>query len=373
MEESAYQLSQHELEVHEVMKVHQEERVFPSHYPCSTFMIAAGIMQDFQTLLFNAGLEYFAEGEPPQYVKLTMSVVQDFRFSWSTSNPMVHYKIYNKSVDLPLDVFCTAIRVPQWGSLEKIRGQPRPLLELYEEICQGRSFAGEGGKIQNIIFPSIRYFAFFITKCVLARKSASKLSLHDLAFLLAALRRDRTYNLGALIAFCLDINREKGGICGGLIASRLLAFHGVVPHFLDLHFPEEKLDLNAMIHHKFISPPASLINLTFDLTFFKKTTWRVVKTDRPVRLPAPLLFNLDRRNGWSLTEDELDAYIEEHPPPVHDEEGTEESGQPSNIANFPYEQPYYYDYAPSASSSREPGYDYTYDDPPAWGSYQSRN
>jgi hypothetical protein len=115
MEENAYQLSQHELEVHEVMKVHHEEKVFPSHYPCLEFMNAAGILQDFQTLLSNAGLEYFVEGEPPQYVKLTISVVQDFRFSWSTSNPMVHYKIYNKSVDLPLDVFCTAIRVPQWG------------------------------------------------------------------------------------------------------------------------------------------------------------------------------------------------------------------------------------------------------------------
>jgi hypothetical protein len=108
------------------------------------------------------------------------------------------------------------------------------LLELYEEICQGRSFTGEGVKTRNIHFPSIRYFAFFITKCVLARKSASKLSLHDLAFIAAALRRDRTYHLGALIAFCLDINHEKGGICGGLIASRLLALHGVVPHFRDL-------------------------------------------------------------------------------------------------------------------------------------------
>jgi hypothetical protein len=76
------------------------------------------------------------------------------------------------------------------------------------------------------------------------------------------------------------------------------------------------------------------------------------------------LFNLDRRNGWSLTEDELDVYVEEHPPPVHDEEGAELSGQPSNIVNFLYEQPYYV-YAPSASSSREPGYDYTHDDPPA--------
>jgi hypothetical protein len=143
--------------------------------------------------------------------------------------------------------------------------------------------------------------------------------------------------LGALIAFRLDVNHEKGGICGGLIASHLLDLHGVVPHFLDLQFPKEKLDLNSMIHHKFVSPPASLINLTFELNFFKKSTWKIVKTDRSVHLPTPLLFNLDRRNRWSLTKDELDAYVEEHPLPVHDEEGTEESGQPSNIANFPYE------------------------------------
>jgi hypothetical protein len=62
------------------------------------------------------------------------------------------------------------------------------------------------------------------------------------------------------------------------------------------------------------------------------------------------LFNLDRRNGWSLSEDELDAYIEEHPLPVHDEEGAVELGHPSDVVNFSYEKPHY-DYAPSASSS----------------------
>jgi hypothetical protein len=206
-----------------------------------------------------------------------------------------------------------------------MKERPRTLTDLYEEICQGRSFSGENGKIQNIHFPSIRYFAYFITKCVLARKVASKLSSCDLAFIVAALKGDRTYNLGALIAFRLDANREKGGIFGGLIASRLLSLHGVVPHILDLQFPIERLDRNSMIHHKFVSPHACLTNLTFEITFFKKSTWKVVKTDRSVHLPAPLLFNLDRRNGWSLTEGELDAYMEEHPQPVHNEEATEES------------------------------------------------
>jgi hypothetical protein len=143
--------------------------------------------------------------------------------------------------------------------------------------------------------------------------------------------------LGALISFHLDANREKEGICGGLVASHLLALHGVVPHILDLQFPIEKLDFNSMLHHKFVSPLSYLNNLTFEITFIKKSTWKVVKTDRSVLLPAPLLFNLDRRNGWSLTEGELDAYIEEHPQPVHDEEATEESVQPSNIAEFPYQ------------------------------------
>jgi hypothetical protein len=226
---------------------------------------------------------------------------------------MVHYKIYNKSVDLPFDVFCAAIRVPQWGSREKIKERPKPLTDLYEEICQGRSFIGENGKIRNIHLPSIRYFAYFITKCVLARKVANKLSSYDLAFIAATLRGDRTYNSGALIASCLDANHEKGGICGGLIASRLLALHGVVPHVLDLQFPVERLDLKSMIHHKFVSPHACLTNLTFEITFFKKSTWKVVKTDRSVHLPTPLLFNLDRMNGWSLTEGELDAYMEENP------------------------------------------------------------
>ena len=124
-------------------------------------------------------------------------------------------------------------------------------MDLYKEICRGRSFSEEDGKIRSIQFPSIRYFAYFIARCVLARKVASKLSAYDLAFISAALKQDRTYNLGALIALRLTINRERGGICGGLIASRLLAFHGVVPHRIDIQFPLERLDFNSMVSISF--------------------------------------------------------------------------------------------------------------------------
>jgi hypothetical protein len=191
---------------------------------------------------------------------------------------------------------------------------------------QGRSFSDESGKIQSIHLPSIRYFAYFIAKCVLARKTTNKLSSYDLAFISAALRQDRTYNLGALIAFCLAANHEKGGVCGGLIASHLLALHGVVPHDLDIQFFIERFDLNSMLQHKFVSSRAGLSNLSYEITFFKKSGWRVVKSNRLVHLHAPLLFNLDVRNGWSLMEDELDAYMEEHSQHVHDDgEGAEDN------------------------------------------------
>ena len=72
---NVHRLVQRELEVHEVMNVHREEGVFPSLYPCLEFMRAAGILQDFQTLVSNAGLEHFIDGEAKQYAKLTMFVV----------------------------------------------------------------------------------------------------------------------------------------------------------------------------------------------------------------------------------------------------------------------------------------------------------
>jgi hypothetical protein len=78
------------------------------------------------------------------------------------------------------------------------------------------------------------------------------------------------------------------------------------------------------------------------------------------------LFNLDVREGWSLMEDDLNTYIEEHS--QHVEDGGEETGdylvQSSNTAEFPYQQPYY-DYGPSvSSSSQEPNYDHANDEPP---------
>ena len=93
-------------------------------------MEVAGVAHDFHTLLSNAGLERFVEDQPFQYAMLSMSVVQDFRCNLNSPNPTVHYKIYNKSVDLPFGVFCSAMRVPHGGSLEKLKGKPKAWMDL---------------------------------------------------------------------------------------------------------------------------------------------------------------------------------------------------------------------------------------------------
>ena len=142
-------------------------------------------------------------------------------------------------------------------------------MDLYKDMCQGRSFSEESGKIRSIQLPSIRYFAYFISKCVLARRVAAKLSIQYLAFIAAALQRDRSYNLGALIAFRLAYNRERGAFCGGLIASRLLAMHGLAPHYLDVQLPIERLDFNSMIRHNFIPNWAALNNLSYGIPLLR--------------------------------------------------------------------------------------------------------
>ncbi|KAK1665650.1 hypothetical protein QYE76_053809 [Lolium multiflorum] len=90
----------------------------------------------------NKGMVTFNVDDKEHTVYFPKRIDKDFEFHRSRTDPMVRYKIYNKTIDLPFSDFCTAIRVPQWG--EKIRGTPRELSNLYTRICNGRSFSNDG-------------------------------------------------------------------------------------------------------------------------------------------------------------------------------------------------------------------------------------
>ena len=138
--------------------------------------------------------------------------------------------------------------------------------------------------------------------------------------------------------------------------------HGLAPHYLDVQLSIERLDFNSMIRHNFIPNWAALNNLSYGISFAKKSGWRVVKSDRIVCLPAPLLFDLDRRESWSLTEDELNSYMESHGQPAEDdgEWAGDDFTHHSDAGGFQPQQPEY-DFPSTCSSSADPYYDHTRD------------
>ena len=196
------------------------------------------------------------------------------------------------------------------------------------------------------------------------------MGLSDLAFLAAALRNDKTYDLGALIAYRLTTNREKGGVCGGLVASRLLALHGLAPHPLDFLLPIEKLDIDSMKKHNFIADHGSLHVLPYIITFPKRQYLKVSTIVRTVILPAPPL-NLYARENWSVSEAELDTLEGQHGPSMGDNEEEHEGdfSQPPETAGSSYPDPGYAGPSGSSSTAAEPEYDFTRVDPPGWNHY----
>ena len=57
-------------------------------------------------------------------------------------------------------------------------------------------------------FPVVRYFAYFITKCLLARQKVGALSSPGLAVLRHVIEGDNTYSLGAIVARRLHLNKS---------------------------------------------------------------------------------------------------------------------------------------------------------------------
>src|SRR3954466_14440224 len=59
----------------------------PSTFPCPTFLRAAGILNDFLTLVQRVGLTSYMQDESVQYAMLTKTFVESFSFSNSPFKP----------------------------------------------------------------------------------------------------------------------------------------------------------------------------------------------------------------------------------------------------------------------------------------------
>ena len=108
-----------------------------------------------------------------------------------------------------------------------------------------------------------------------------------------ALSGKSKYNVGALIAHHLATNGNKGDLFGGIYATLILESLERTAHPDDVPFPFASFDLAAMKSHEFVTRTSELRNLNYIL-------WFVLTTICEIRLPAPILLDYTRGNGWAF-------------------------------------------------------------------------
>jgi hypothetical protein len=171
-----------------------------STFPCTNFLSDAGILEDFLLLVDRVGLTTYMLDESNQYAMLTKIFVESFKFSNSTFKPSIVFKIYDKSITMSLERFCSILGIAMFATADKIQNCPANLLELYRGVTNDDDHTAQRGKIRNIQLPAIRYFAYYLVTSILGRQNTSNISNYHLAFLATVLDVSRKYNLGALIA-----------------------------------------------------------------------------------------------------------------------------------------------------------------------------
>src|SRR4051812_28263549 len=154
-------------------------------FPCDVFLEAAGIREEFYNLCANAGLTRLATCRVAQYQKLTSCFINSFRYNHDAG--IIEFKIYNYLLTMYLARFCDIIGVPNVGQTAKMNSQPSELRTVFSSFCSQETRDIHHSKISSILFPHLRYFAYFIARGVLARDNTSSSSASDIAILANAL------------------------------------------------------------------------------------------------------------------------------------------------------------------------------------------
>src|ERR1041385_5298059 len=242
-------------------------------FPCEDFMEDAGIREEFYALCANAGLTWLVTSRVPQYETLTAIFVNSFRFYYD--NYTVVFRLYERLLTMPMSTFCEALGLPCLVEKKKRKNvQTVALNTLLDSFCNTEVRASNRQKISNIMFPHLRYFAYYIARGVLARDNTSSTSTPDTAIMANALSGKHEYHVGSLIAKRLATNSNKGDLFGGVYATLLLQFLQGEPRPDDAIFPFVSLDLAAMKRHLFVTKTSDRYTLDYILRL--KTMWHAL-------------------------------------------------------------------------------------------------
>lgn len=181
------------------------------------------------------------------------------------------FRLYERHINIPLEEFCAAIRVPYTGSLDRSRSHNSSFEEFYHSLCVGEVRDLQRGKLTSIQYPSVHYFAIFISRCLLPKGNPTNTCAPDMCVLHSALTGDRSFNLGAIIARRIHENRQSGAFYYGIYTT-LLAEHFRIPirDSIDHQLPNDRLDFFTM--------------------------------------PAPMLFDFQTKRRWFIALEDITAY-----------------------------------------------------------------
>ena len=106
---------------------------------------------------------------------------------------------------------------------------------------------------------------------------------------------DKSYNLGAIVARRLHLNRFNGDFFSGIYATHVANFLGIDVREDDIELPPAYLDFNAMVHHQFVERNES--PLQYRLIFDRRCAVRIT-------LPAPAFFDYQAKGRYVVTREE---------------------------------------------------------------------
>src|SRR3954463_7434557 len=221
-------------------------------FSCEDFMEDAGIREEFYALCANASLTWLVTSRVPQYETLTAIFVNSFRFY--SDNDTVVFRLYERLLTMPMSMFCKVLGLP--GLVDKKKRKNIPAVEintLLDSFCNTEVRPSNRQKISTIMFPHLRYFAYYIARGVLARDNTSSTPTPDTAIMENALSGKHEHHVGTLIERRLATNSTKGDIFGGVYATLLLHSVQGVPRPDDAIFPFVSIDLAAMKRHFFVT------------------------------------------------------------------------------------------------------------------------
>ena len=121
---------------------------------------------------------------------------------------------------MPMRIFCEALGLPDIGEKKRKNTQTVALNTLLDSFCNTEVRPSNRQKISNIMFPHLRYFAYYIARGVLARDNTSNTSTPDTAIMENTLSGKHEHHVGTLIARRLATNSTKGDV-----------FVASMPHF----------------------------------------------------------------------------------------------------------------------------------------------